>query len=52
MTEKELRVKIINFEDNDKFIKCEFTPHNDLIEKNEDLYPLALTALRRLEKLT
>ena len=46
------RVKILDFLDNEKFINCDFTNHNDLIDKDEDLYPLAGTALRRLEKLT
>ena len=46
------RVKILDFKDNEKFIICEFTPYNDVIIKDEDLYPLAATALRRLEKLT
>mgnify|MGYP001410322820 FL=1 len=46
------RVKILDFKDNEKFITCEFTHYNDIITKDEDLYPLAATALRRLEKLT
>ncbi|MDC1112263.1 endopeptidase La [Candidatus Pelagibacter sp.] len=46
------RVKILDFKDNDKFITCEFTPYNNILPKEEDLYPLAATALRRLEKLT
>ncbi len=46
------RVKIIDFKDNEKFITCDFTPHNDVIDGNEDLYPLAVTAIRRMEKLT
>ena len=46
------RVKILDFKDNEKFITCEFTSYNDINDKNEDLYPLAATALRRLEKLT
>ena len=46
------RVKILDFKDNDKFINCEYTVVSDVIEKNEDLYPLGVTALRRLEKLT
>ncbi len=46
------RVKILDFLDNEKFITCDFTNHDDLIDKNDDLYPLAVTALRRLEKLT
>ena len=30
----------------------QYTYHNDIISKDEDLFPLATTALRRLEKLT
>ena len=45
------RVKIIDFKDNEKFITCDFTPHNDVIDGDEDLYPLAVTAIRRMEKL-
>ncbi len=46
------RVKIIDFKDNEKYITCDFTPHNDVIDGDEDLYPLAVTAIRRMEKLT
>ena len=46
------RVKIIDFKDNEKFITCEFANYTDLKNKDEDLYPLAVTAVRRLEKLT
>jgi len=46
------RVKILDFKDNEKFINCDFTSYNDILNKDEDLYPLAVTALRRLEKLT
>ena len=46
------RVKIIDFKDNEKFITCDFTPHNDVSDGDEDLYPLAVTAIRRMEKLT
>ena len=46
------RVKILDFKDNDKFITCEYTHYSDVIVKDEDLFPLAATALRRLEKLT
>ncbi len=46
------RVKIIDFKDNEKFISCDFTAYNDVIEGEEDLYPLAVTAIRRMEKLT
>jgi ATP-dependent Lon protease len=46
------RVKILDFKDNEKFITCEYTPYLDILNKDEDLYPLAATAIRRLEKLT
>ena len=46
------RVKILDFKDNDKYITCEYSIYNDQINKDEDLYPLAATALKRLEKLT
>jgi ATP-dependent Lon protease len=46
------RVKILEFKDNEKFITCEYTSCSDVVNKDEDLYPLAATAIRRLEKLT
>ena len=46
------RVKILDFKDNEKFIVCDYTLYNDVLPKDEDLFPLAATALRRLEKLT
>ncbi len=46
------RVKILDFKDNEKFITCDYTHYNDVLPKDEDLFPLAATALRRLEKLT
>ena len=46
------RVKIIDFQDNAKFITCTFEHRKDIINKDDDLLPLALTAVRRLEKLT
>ena len=46
------RVKILDFKDNEKFITCDYTHYNDVSPKDEDLFPLASTALRRLEKLT
>ncbi len=45
------RVKIIDFKDDEKFITCSYEHNNDLISKDEDLMPLAITAIRRLEKL-
>ncbi len=46
------RVKILDFKDNEKFINCDYTYFNDVLSRDEDLFPLAATALRRLEKLT
>ncbi|MDC1224151.1 endopeptidase La [Pelagibacteraceae bacterium] len=46
------RVKILDFKDNDKFILCEYAHYNEVLTKDEDLIPLAMTAVRRLEKLT
>jgi ATP-dependent Lon protease len=46
------RVKILDFKDDEKFITCDFTALKDELTKGEDLYPLAVTAVRRLEKLT
>ena len=46
------RVKILEFIENEKFITCNFSHQNDQMTKDENLIPLALTAVRRLEKLT
>ena len=46
------RVKILNFYDNEKFITCDVTHQKNDSNKDEDLIPLALTAVKRLEKLT
>ena len=46
------RVKIVDFKDDEKFITCTYEYNNDLTSENEDLMPLAITAIRRLEKLT
>ena len=46
------RVKIIEFKDDEKFITCTYEHQKDITNKDEDLLPLALTAVRRLEKLT
>ena len=52
LVEGNRRVKILDFKDDEKHISCEFTYQNDEISKNEDLMPLALTAVKKLEKLT
>ena len=45
------RVKILDFKDEEKFISCIFEYQKDVISKDENLLPLALTAIRRFEKL-
>ena len=52
LVEGNKRVKILDYKDNEKYITCDFTHYNDIVNTDEDLYPLAVTALRRLEKLT
>ena len=52
LVEGKKRVKILDFKDNEKFITCDYSVNKDLVSNEEDLYPLAATALRRLEKLT
>ena len=52
LVEGSKRVKILNFKNNDKFIICEYAHYHDVLTKDEDLIPLAMTAVRRLEKLT
>ena len=46
------RAKIIDFKDDEKFITCTYEYQNDIIVSDEDLMPLAMIAVRRLEKLT
>ncbi len=46
------RVKIVDFKDDDKFITCSYEHYNDIFVDDEELMPLAITAVRRLEKLT
>jgi len=52
LVEGSKRVKILDFKDNDKFITCDYTYHKDITNDKEDLMPLALIGIRRLEKLT
>ena len=52
LVEGNKRVKILGFKDNDKFIICEYAHNHDVVNNDEDLMPLAMTAVRRLEKLT
>ena len=46
------RVKINEFQDNDKFLSCSYEKLSEIINKDEDLMPLALNSIKKLEKLT
>ena len=46
------RVKILDINDDDKLISCTFEYLKDQTTENEDLMPLALSAIKKLEKLT
>ena len=46
------RVKILDYNDDDKLISCTFEYLKDQTTENEDLMPLALSAIKKLEKLT
>ena len=51
LVEGSKRVKIIDFKDEDKFISCTFEYQKETFDEKEDLNPIALTAVRKLEKL-
>ena len=46
------RLKIIDFNDDEKYISCTFEHLKDQTELNEDLLPLSMMAIKKLEKLT
>ena len=46
------RVKITDLKSSEKFMTCSFIYQSDYLTKEENLIPLALTAIRRLERLT
>ncbi len=46
------RVKINEFQDNNNFLSCSYEKLNEIIDKTEDLMPLALNSIKKLEKLT
>ena len=52
LVEGSKRVKILDFKDKDNFIVCEYAHHHDVVMKDEDLQPLAIIAIKKLEKLT
>ncbi len=52
LVEGNKRVKINEFNDEEKFINCSYEYFNDINDKNDELNVLAGTALKRLEKLS
>ena len=45
------RVKILDFKDNDKFITCDYAHHNDVLVKDEDLFPLSCYSVKKIRKI-
>ena len=43
------RVKILDFKDNEKFITCEYTPQNDLVNKDEGSFNCFIVFIVSLE---
>ena len=46
------RLKILDFSDDEKFISCTFEYLKEQTPQDEDLMPLALSAIKKLERLT
>ena len=46
------RVKINEFQDNNQFLSCSYEKLIEMVDKDEDLMPLALNSIKKLEKLT
>ena len=46
------RIKINEFIDNNDYLSCEYEKLYDITNKDEDLMPLALNSIKKLEKLT
>ena len=46
------RVKINEFYDDEKYISCSYEYNKDILDEQENLLPLALAAIKKLEKLT
>ncbi len=46
------RVKILDINDDGEFIACKIMYPEDVLTEKENLYPLAVTALRKFEKLS
>ena len=45
------RVKINEFQDNNQFLSCSYEKLIEIVDKDEDLMPLALNSIKKLEKL-
>ncbi len=52
LVEGQKRAKIVDFEDNEKFINCTYETLNNIVNKDDDLNSLSSMAIRRLEKLS
>ena len=52
LVEGNKRVKILDFVDNSNYITCNFSYQNDQNILDENLMPLAQTAIKKLEKLS
>ena len=46
------RVRINDFKDSEEYLSCNYEKLNEIIDKSEDLMPLALNSIKKLEKLT
>tara|TARA_B100000886_G_scaffold333260_1_gene286990 strand:+ start:1672 stop:4059 length:2388 start_codon:yes stop_codon:yes gene_type:complete len=46
------RVRINEFKDSEEYLSCDYEKLNEIIDKSEDLMPLALNSIKKLEKLT
>ena len=46
------RVRINEFKDNNDHLSCSYEKLTEIVDKDEDLMPLALNSIKKLEKLT
>tara|TARA_B100001121_G_scaffold269751_1_gene254549 strand:+ start:1925 stop:4312 length:2388 start_codon:yes stop_codon:yes gene_type:complete len=46
------RIKINEFQDNNDFLSCSYEKLAEIINKDDDLMPIALNSIKKLEKLT
>ncbi len=52
LVEGQKRAKIVDFEDNEKFVNCTYETLDNIVNKDDDLNSLSSMAVRRLEKLS